>query len=299
MISTDFINLVGRTPCVLYDPGEASAARIWVKLEGFNPTGSVKDRACVNIIRCAVENGVLKPGMELLDASSGNMACALAYFGAIMGNRVTVVCSTKLTEDKKDFIRFFGASLEIVGDFTIESNHHCRDVIRAREPDRFCFLDQLHNWDNPKAHYQTTGPEILADFPKVAAVVGSLGSGGTMNGTANFIKEKSPTTVIITVEAAPGTKLPGTGSFCEGDYITPFITEIDEKHLVDHRYQVSLGQARARTRDLSRQGFFVGFQTGGVVNSAVRAARERRISGDIVCISGDSGWKNMEKLKTL
>jgi cysteine synthase len=299
VISPDFTGLVGHTPCVRYDPGEPLAARIWVKLEGFNPTASVKDRACVYILQRAVERGELKPGMELLDASSGNFACALAYFGTIMGHRVTVVCSSKLTADKKDFIRFFGARLEMIGDFTIEGNRHCRDVILARDPDRHYFVDQLHNWDNPGAHYVTTGPEILADFPTLAAVAGSLGSGGTMNGTAKFLKQQTPVTQIIAVEAASGTKLPGTGSFSDGDYVTPFILEMTKKRLADHRCQVSLEQAQTRTRDLTRQGFFVGLQTGGVVDSAVRIAREQRIAGDIVCVSGDSGWKNMEKLKAL
>ena len=282
-----------------YRPGETTRARIWVKLEGFNPTGSIKDRASVFNIKGAIEDGSMQPGRTLLDASSGNMACSIAYYGAILGYPVTVVCSSKLTSDKAQFIRYFGGRLEEIGDFTIEGSRHCRDVIMAAEPERYVFLDQLHNWNNPRAHYETTGPEILADFPEVQAVAGSLGSGGTMNGIARYIKEHRPAAKIITVEAAKGTKIPGTGAFQDGDYVTPFIEELLQKKWVDDRREVTLAQAQKRTLELARQGFFVGVQTGGVVESAVRAVVEQGICGDVVAISGDAGWKNMDKLVAL
>lgn len=294
-----FTDLVGKTPYVLYRPKEKLGAHIWVKLESFNPTGSVKDRAALFNIKGAIERGVLTPGKTLLDASSGNMACALAYFGAILQYPVTVVCSSKLTNEKAEFIRYFGAQLENVGNFTIEGNRYCRDVIMPRDPERYVFLDQLRNWDNPRAHYETTGPEILADFPDVQAVVGSLGSGGTMNGVARFIKEHRPAAKILTVEAAPGTKIPGTGAFYDGDFVTVFIEQLRNERLVDTRCEVNIERARDRTRDLAKQGFFCGIQTGGVVDSAVRAAMEQNLSGDIIAISGDAGWKNMDKLAAL
>ena len=148
---------------------------------------------------------------------------------------MSVVCSSKLTNDKAQFVRYWGAELLKVGDFTIEGNSYCREVIVAKEPDSYAFLDQLRNWDNPLAHYETTGPEIAADFPNVAAVVGSLGSGGTMNnGVARYLKEqKSTHTRIITVEAAHGTKIPGTGAFLDGDFVTPFIEQLWERKYVE------------------------------------------------------------------
>jgi [CysO sulfur-carrier protein]-thiocarboxylate-dependent cysteine synthase len=290
------VSMVGNTPAVRIAGGDAGNCSIWVKLEGFNPTNSVKDRACLSIIRDARETGRLKPGMTLLDASSGNMACALAFYGRIFHHPVHVVCSSKLTADKANFIRYFGADMELVGDFTIEGNRYCAEVLRARDPGRYCFLDQLHNWANPRASYNTLGPEILADFPQAAAVVGSLGSGGSLLGTAMYVKERRPDITVLAVESAVGTKIPGTGSFEDGDYVTPFIRKGREERLFDRSFKVSLDEARRSTDILANQGVFVGLQTGGVVCAALSLAQSGTISGDIVAISGDSGWKNMEKL---
>jgi cysteine synthase len=225
------------------------------------------------------------------------MGCAMAYFGRLLGFPVRVVASSKLTDDKHGFMRYFGATVEKVGDFTIEGNRLCRDLAAA-EPDRYCFLDQLHSWANPRAHYETTGPEILADFPAIAMLVGSLGSGGSLLGTAQFLKEKKPDVTVVAVEAARGTRLPGTGSFDEGDYVTPFIA-LGRERFFDHAARVELPQAVARTLALRDRGLFVGLQTGGVYEAAVTTARERGITGDVVMLSGDSGWKNMEKLRAL
>jgi cysteine synthase len=299
MIFEDVTQSVGRTPCIRYRPPEDTQARFWVKLEGLNPTGSVKDRGCIYIVKSAIERGVLKKGMTLLDASSGNMACALAYFGAILGYAVTVVCSSKLTSDKAAFIEYYGARLEKLGDFTIEGNLHCRDVLAPAERGRYIFLDQLHNWDNARAHYETTAPEIIADLPQVRAIAGSLGSGGTMNGVARYFKEHYPAVKIITVEAAAGTKIPGTGAFSDGDFVTPFIEQLRERNLVDSWQKVNLQQAQERTKNLAKQGFFCGIQTGAVMEAAIRAATEMNLDGDVLIISGDSGWKNMDKLAAM
>lgn len=299
MIFENFTQAVGRTPCVRYVPPESIKAKIWVKLEGFNPTGSVKDRGCVYILQGAIERGLISKGQTLLDASSGNMACALAYFGGILGHPVTVVCSSKLTNDKAQFIKYCGAELITVGDFTIEGNTHCRDVMVAKEPGRYVFLDQLRNWDNPRAHYETTGPEIMSDFPSLTAVVGSLGSGGTMNGVARYLKKQNQKIQVVTVESAKGTKIPGTGSFIDGDFVTPFIEQLNNEKQVDLKQQVTLQQAQSRTLDLAKQGFFCGVQTGGVVDAAVRAVASLGLNGDVVAISGDAGWKNMDKLVAL
>ena len=299
MIFTDFTQLVGGTPCGLFRPTESAKARIWIKLEGFNPSGRVKDRAGLYNIKGAIERGSLVPGKTILDASSGNMACALAYFGAILGYPVVVVCSSKLTADKAQFIRYYGAQLVVSGDFTIEGNSHCIEKIVPEAPEKYAFLDQLRNWDNPRAHYETTGPEILTDFPDVQAVVDSLGSGGTMNGVARYIKEHRSATRIVAVEAAVGTKIPGTGAFSDGDFVTPFIEQLWNGGLVDSRRHVNLSDAEKRTRELAAQGFFCGIQTGGVVHAAVREAIDNDLSGDILVISGDAGWKNMDKLVSL
>lgn len=291
----DIFELVGNTPHVRVRCGEPASAAVHVKLEGYNPTGSLKDRAGLRLVRESLASGRLRPGMTLLDASSGNMGCAIAFFGRLMGFPTKIFSSSKLTEDKRSFMRYFGAEVEQVGDFTIEGNLICRKLV-AEEPDRYCFLDQLHSWDNPQAHYETTGPEILAEFPDVAMLVGSLGSGGALFGTARYLKEKVPGLTVVAVQAAPGTRLPGTGSFDDGDYITPFIERGYREEIFDHKVKIDSDQAVARTRELRDQGVFAGLQTGGVCYAAGACAHDLGIQGDIVVLSGDSGWKNMAKL---
>ena len=136
--------------------------RLHLKLEGFNPTRSVKDRPGLHIIQQAILRGDLVKGMTILDASSGNMACSLAFFGRLLCFESRFAVSSKLTDDKRSFLRFFRAELFQTGDFTIEGSRWCRRFLEDAEPGKWFFADQLHNWDNPQAHYETTGPEILA-----------------------------------------------------------------------------------------------------------------------------------------
>jgi [CysO sulfur-carrier protein]-thiocarboxylate-dependent cysteine synthase len=289
--------LVGNTPLLRFrHPDLPSSARLWIKLEGYNPTGSVKDRACIFLLRDALGRAALQPGMTVLDASSGNMACSIAYFGRILGYKVKVVCGSKLTQDKANFIRLFGAELIRHGHVTVEGNKYCREQILSSAPGRYCFLDQLHNWVNPQAAYETMGPEILKDFPEVAAIVGSLGSGGTMYGTARYLRDRNARALVITTEASRGTKIPGTGGFDDGDYVTPFIEKGLVEGLFATRQKISYADAVNRTRQLAEQGFFTGLQTGGVTHAAIEAAKAHDICGDIVVISGDTGWKNMDAL---
>ncbi|HEV3459257.1 MAG TPA: pyridoxal-phosphate dependent enzyme [Thermoanaerobaculia bacterium] len=294
----DVHEMVGNTPHLRVRCAEHAAAEFFFKLESHNPTGSIKDRTCVRLIADRLRAGDLRPGMTLLDASSGNMGCAIAYFGRLAGYPATVVSSSKLTADKLGFMQYFGGAVEQVGDFTIEGNHRCREMAAA-DPGRYCFLDQLHSWGNPQAHYQTTGPEILAAFPDLALLVGSLGSGGSLLGTARFLKERKPGLQVVAVEAAPGTRLPGTGAFDDGDYVTPFIREGYERGTFDHRRKIEYEQAAARTLELRDQGLFAGLQTGGVYQAAVAAARELGVRGEVVILSGDTGWKNMQKLMAI
>lgn len=292
----DVTQMIGRTPHVRVAAPESPGARLHVKLEGCNPTGSVKDRAGFRMIQEALASGALCPGMTMLDASSGNMACALAYFGRILGYPATLAVSSKLTEDKRNFLRYYGATLHEVGDFTIEGNHFCRELVEREATGHYCFFDQLHNWANPRAHYESTGPEILEAFPDVAMVVASLGSGGTLLGTAQFLKEQRPQVRIVAVQSAPGTRLPGTGSFDDGDYVTPFIRKGMEEGVFDQVVKVGEADAVRSTLRLRDQGIFGGLQTGGVFHAALEAVRTSGTGGDVVFVSGDAGWKNIDKL---
>ena len=297
MRTENFADLVGNTPCVQYKANDLkSDVKLWVKLEGYNPSGSLKDRACLSNINGAIKDGSLSYGKTILDASSGNMACSIAYFGAVFGFPVEVVCSSKLTKDKEDFIKYYGGKLINHGDFTLEGNKYCRDNIYYGFEDVYCFLDQLHNWNNPMGSYKTMGPEIYSDFPNLTALVASLGSGGTLFGTAKYIKENKPDTLIVSTEASSGSIIPGTGGFDDGDYTTPFIEKGFDNGLFDERVKVNYLQAVNRAKDLSQAGFFVGHQTGGVVEAAISIINKYNLSGDIVAVSGDTGWKNMEHL---
>jgi [CysO sulfur-carrier protein]-thiocarboxylate-dependent cysteine synthase len=290
--------LVGRTPALRLD--EPTLPRLFVKLEGQNPTGSVKDRACVEMLERARRRGRLAQETCLLDASSGNFACSMSYFGHVLGLRTVVVCNSKLTAEKRTFIEYFGAELLVVGDMTIEGNEHCRQLVAAAEDDTYLFLDQLHNWANPWAHFKTTGPELVADFPKLAVLVGSLGSGGSLCGVGAFLRSVKPEVRIVAVEAASGTRIPGTAAFVDGDYITPFIARAERSGLFDLRVSVTKADVERELPLLRRHGLFCGPQTAGLV-AAARLARERwpLLDGDVVLLSGDAGWKNLAVLRAV
>jgi len=294
----NIIDMIAGTPSVRVNHITSVHAPLFVKLEGWNPTGSIKDRACAFMLQSAIESGALTPAKTALDGSSGNFACALVFYSRIMGYDATVAVTSKLTAAKRDFLTYLGASIHYVGDFTIQANEFCRKLA-DEAPEKYCFLDQLHNWDNPKAHYQTTAPEILAEFPDVEMIVGSLGSGGTMAGVGAYMKQTAPHVKIVTVESASGSRIPGTGTFVDGDYVSPFIRKACEQGHFDLMVKVSEQDAASATRILSNQGIFCGVQTGGVLHAALTSASLANIRGPIVMLSGDSGWKNLDKLISL
>jgi cysteine synthase len=288
---------VGGTPLLELDTADRIGARLLVKLEGENPTGSVKDRACVAMLDRMLRDPRWHPEKAILDASSGNMGCSIAYFGRALGVSVHIVSSSKLTAEKRFFIEYLGATVETVGTFTIEGNEYCRAAAEAA-PDKWYFLDQLHNPANPQAHFDTTATEILRDVPDVSAVVGSIGSGGTLLGTGRRLKSVDAGIKIIAVEADRGTRLPGTAALLDGDYRGPFIAEGYDEKVFDGTVLVSEQDAVVATRELMSRGLFGGLQTGATVCAAIRAVREFEPRGDVVVISGDTGWKNVDALST-
>jgi cysteine synthase len=231
----------------------------------------------------------------LLDASSGNMGCSLAYFGKALGARVRIVSSRKLTAEKRWFMEYFGADVETIGDFTIEGSRYCRELAGS-DPGQWYFLDQLHNPVNPVAHTEGTGPEILAQAPGVTAVIGSIGSGGTLLGIGRHLKRVDDRIKVFAVEAAPGTRLPGTAALADGDYRTPFIDQGFKDSVFDGSVQVSENEAVGMARSLTSAGLFGGLQTCAVLAAAWRLIESHNLRGDVVAISGDTGWKNMDAL---
>jgi [CysO sulfur-carrier protein]-thiocarboxylate-dependent cysteine synthase len=287
-------SLVGNTPILQVPSPASTCCRLLVKLEGNNPSGSVKDRACVAMLKAMMRDPGWQPSQTLLDASSGNMGCSLAFFGKALGMSVRIVSSRKLTTEKRRFMDYFGASVETTGDFTIEGNDHCRELAKT-EPERWYFLDQLHNSENPMAHFRSTGPEILSKVPDVTAVFGSLGSGGTLLGVGRYLKQANDRIKIFAVEAAAGTRLPGTAALVDGDYKTPFIEE-GIRDVFDLSIRVSEAEAIAMAASLVDSGVFGGLQTYAVIAAAWRLIESHNLNGDVVVISGDTGWKNMDAL---
>jgi cysteine synthase len=223
------------------------------------------------------------------------MGCSLAYFGKAMGVNVRIVSSRKLTAEKRRFMEYFGASVETIGDFTIEGNRYCRELA-ASDPGKWYFLDQLHNSENPMAHVRGTGPEILSEVPEIAAVIGSIGSGGTLLGVGSYLKQANDEIKVFAVEAASGTRLPGTAALVDGDYRTPFIEQGFKRNIFDLSIQVSEAEAVGMARLLTPSGLFGGLQTCAVIAAAWQLIESHGLSGNVVAISGDTGWKNMDSL---
>jgi cysteine synthase len=293
-------SLVGNTPMLpieLLTPA-GRRARLHLKLEGANPSGSVKDRAAVAMIRGRIDAGALLPGNTLLDASSGNMACALAMFGHALGVGVTVVCNDTLTADKRRFIGHFGGRLigNDFGPFTYDGNRKCRAMLEEPGGAKYCFLDQLHNWDNPRAHEFGTAPEILRDLPGVRLIVGSLGSGGTMTGVARAVQNARPDVLVAAVCSAPGSRFPGVGAFDDGDYVTPFLEEAGKTDAFTFTIRTAAADVMRQLAVLSGHGMFCGPQTGAVTLAALSLADETGLDDGIAVISGDAGWKNWDYL---
>jgi len=299
MVYRNLLDMVGNTPIVRFDTCQDSKIKGFIKLEGENPSGSVKDRAALALIKSKIRSGELTNDKTILDASSGSFACSISMMGKILGFKVKVITGYKMTEDKIAFIKYFGGDMISYGNFTIEGNLYCQEKVLKTDPDQYCFLDQLHNWENPQAHYETTGPEILRDLPDVSAIVFSLGSGGTLNGVSRYIRENKPDTKIVAVTASTGVKIPGAGAFVDGDYITPFIEDSKSRDYFDYIAEVEYKDAVIRVKELAKQGFFVGIQTGAVYQGMVDAVDALNLSGNVLIISGDAGWKNMDQLIAL
>lgn len=292
---SSIFEMVGRTPSIELTGAVSESGRLFLKLEGMNPSGSIKDRACALMIRNVLRNGRLTAGKTVLDASSGNFACALALYAKVLGFRAEVVVSSKLTAPKRDYLTYLGAEIRQHGQFTVEGNTLCRELVRTN-PHQYCFLDQLHNPDNPRAHYEATAPELMTEFPDLSVVIGSLGSGGTMAGVARYFKHFAPHVKMVVVECLSGNRIPGTASFADGDYMTPFVRSALAKGDFDIRIGITEADAAKEAYALLDQGIVAGLQTGGLVHAARACRSHYGLHGTLVALSGDAGWKNLDKL---
>jgi cysteine synthase B len=279
------IELIGNTPLVeLKALNKNPKVKVYGKLEGQNPGGSVKDRAALSMITNAIERGDLEGGKKLLEATSGNTGIALAMIAALKKIPITLIMPESATEERKASMRAYGAEL-ILTDGTKGIEYSRKLAAEMAATDDYHLLNQFGNQDNPDAHYRTTGPEIWRDTnQKITHFVSSMGTTGTIMGTSRFLKEKNSDIKIIGVQPEEGSRIPGIRKWSPG--MVPTICDFSRTD--DIRY-VNKAQAISMTRRLAtEEGIMAGMSSGGSSTVALQLAEELE-SGIIVCIICDRG----------
>jgi cysteine synthase B len=262
------------------------SVRIYAKLEGQNPTGSVKDRIARYMVDDAEREGRLKPGQTILEPTSGNTGISLALIGRLRGYPVTVVMPDAVSAERVELLKALGA--EIIyspGELGTNGSVKMAQRIAAEHPQWFMPF-QYENEANPRAHYETTAPEIIADLPQIDVFVAGLGTGGTLTGVGRRLKEHNPAIRVVAAAPHPGDLVQGLRSLEDG-YIPPVFDET----VLDGRIVVDSASSFRATKELTeRTGIFAGVSSGAVVRAAQRVA-DRMDGGDIVCLLADGGWK--------
>ena len=264
----------------------AEDVRLYAKLEGQNPTGSVKDRVAKTMIEEAESCGVLHPGRELLEPTSGNTGISLALVAKLKGYKLTCVLPENATEERKRMLRLYGAEIvESPGDEG--SNGAVRLALQMAEAEPRYFMPfQYANEANPRAHYEGTGAEIAEALDRLDVFVAGLGTGGTLMGAGARLRETFPDVVVAAAEPLPGDAVMGLRSLDDG-YVPPIL----DVSMLDRKLLVSNEEAVASLRLLlDTEGVFAGVSSGAVVDVALRLARELD-EGVVVCVLADGGWR--------
>jgi [CysO sulfur-carrier protein]-thiocarboxylate-dependent cysteine synthase len=287
VLAPSLLDLVGNTPLVeLTRLSPKPAVRLYAKLEGQNPTGSIKDRVAKAMIEAAEASGELEPGRRLLEPTSGNTGISLALVAKLKGYRLTCVMPENATEERKRLLALYGAE-SVFSPGEEGSNGAVRLALELAERDPDFFMPfQYGNEANPRAHYEGTGAEIGEALDRVDVLVAGLGTGGTLMGAGERLRESFPDVVVAAAEPLPGDPVMGLRSLEEG-YVPPILdlAKIDRKLLVSN--EESVAGVRAL---LEREGVFAGVSSGAVVHVARRLAAELE-EGVVVCILADGGWK--------
>jgi cysteine synthase len=282
----DLAAAIGNTPTVELPHLAPHGIRLFAKLEGANPSGSVKDRIARTMLEEARASGALAPGQTILEPSSGNTGISLAMLGGVLGHPVRIVMPDNTTVEREQLLRLYGA--EIVASPGAEGSNgaiRLAQELRAADPSLFMPY-QYGNPANPRAHEEGTGPEILAAVPDVDLFVAGLGTGGTLTGVGRFLKRERPGVRILAAEPLPGELVQGLRSLDEG-----FVPPVLDASVLDDRYLVSNRDAVIAVRRLLREeGIFAGLSSGAVLRVAMRAAEEME-EGTIVMLLADGGWK--------
>ena len=281
------LDLIGNTPLVeLQKLSPSPAVRFFAKLEGQNPTGSVKDRIARAMIEAAERDGRLTPGCTILEPTSGNTGVSLAFVAKLKGYNVKVVMPDNMSPERTELLRAYGA--EIVYSDGVKGTNGSIVVAQemaAADPDVVLIYQYGHE-ANPGAHYETTGPEILRDLPEIDVFVAGLGTGGTLTGAGRYLKEHKPSVKITAAAPHPGDRVQGLRSLDEG-----FIPPVLDQSLLDGRIVVDSKNSFAATKELmDQEGIFAGVSGGAVLRAAQRVGN-RMESGNIVLLLADGGWK--------
>jgi cysteine synthase len=287
MILGDIVAAIGHTPMVeLRRMAPHPGVRLFAKVEGANPTGSVKDRIARSMLADAVALGTLQPGQTILEPSSGNTGISLAMIGSRMGHPVRIVMPDNTTSEREHLLRLFGA--EIVFSPGAEgSNGAIRMAQLLAEADPSVYMPfQYGNEANPRAHQEETGPEILAAVPEVDVFVAGLGTGGTLTGVGRALKAARPGVRVVAAEPLPGEQVQGLRSLEEG-----FVPPVLDQSVLDDRYLVSNRESVVGVRRLmAEEGIFAGLSSGAALAVALRVAAEMD-HGSIVTLLADDGSK--------
>jgi len=290
MYFKDAVEAIGNTPLV--EMGQMcpnKKVRILAKLEGQNLGGSasIKDRIAKYMIEKAEQEGKLTRGKTIIEATSGNTGIALAWLGHRKGYKVTIVMPDNMSMERRELLRFHKAELILTdGAYGVTGAVDTAHELTAKD-EQYFMPDQFSNPANPLAHYETTGTEILNDFPydRIDVLIAGIGTGGTIVGVARKLKEKYPKIEIIGVEPPPKDSIQGLR--CLEDYVPPIL----DLSLLDDRGIVTSQQATEYTRQLlEKEGVFAGLSSGAVIYQAIRVASEMD-EGNIVVVLADGGWK--------
>jgi [CysO sulfur-carrier protein]-thiocarboxylate-dependent cysteine synthase len=286
MRADDILGAVGNTPLVgIHRLSPKPSVRLWAKLEGQNPTGSLKDRIAVAMIDDAERSGELTPERTILEPTSGNTGIALALVARLKGYRMLAVLPDNASEERVRLLELYGA--EIVPSPAEKGTNGAIEVARRLAEDHRYFMPfQYGNPANPRAHYEGTGAEIVRDLPEVTHFVAGLGTGGTLTGAGRRLKEHRPDVAVVAAEPELGELVSGLRSLDEG-----FIPPILDESVLDRKFLVSSEDALRGARALAdREGVFAGISSGAVLHAALRVAGDLD-AGNVVCLLADGGWK--------
>jgi [CysO sulfur-carrier protein]-thiocarboxylate-dependent cysteine synthase len=285
------LDSLGGTPLVgLPRLSPAPSTRLWAKLEDRNPTGSVKDRAAFYMVARAEKDGLLKPGFTLLEPTSGNTGISLAMVAKLRGYRLICVMPENTSVERRQLLEMYGA--EIISSPAAGGSNEAVRVAKqlaADNPD-WVMLYQYGNEANSLAHYETTGPEILADLPSITHFVAGLGTTGTLMGTGRYLRERVPGVQIVAAEPRYGDVVYGLRNIDEG-----FVPELYDASVLTSRFSVTSGDALRRTRELlDLEGLFAGISSGAALHAGLAVAEKAAAAGqdaDVVVMIADGGWR--------